>query len=994
MNPRSERSPAVGYVTAVLAPVLVAITVALSWPLFEANPVTIFLIAVVISAWYGGFGAGLLSLLVSFVITDFFFIAPYYSLQIPDSNILTRMLPVGAIGILISVVCELLMRERRRAQENIVSGRRNEEHFRATLENILEGCHIIDRDWRYSYINDVGARHGGTTAGNILGRKMTDAFPGIENTEVFSVLHKCMEDGKSREVEYVSIRSDGTSHWYHFVIQPVPEGLFILSLDISERKRAVEEIQTRGERFRAVADCASDAIVIIDEDSNLLYMNKSTENVFGYSAEELKGKNLTMLLPDDLKDSHSAGNGNYLETGTKHVTCEGRELPGRHKSGKQIPLEISFGEFISDGKRNFAGIIRDISLRKLAEKAIHESEAKLRGIIESAMDAVITVDESQRIILFNKAAADIFKLPASEAIGQKLDRFIPSRYHGSHAGHIAGFGATDVGPRAMATAREFSGWRSDGDEFPLEASISQVQLDNEKLYTVILRDITERHRADQRLQTVIEGTPNGIVMIDHNGSIVLVNSQIETLFGYDRTELLGTSIEILVPERFQTGHVAFRNEYLKQPTTRSMGVGRDLFGRRKDGTEFPVEIGLSPLETEQGMMVLGTIVDITERKSGEQALRRSEEQLSGMIASAMDAIISVNDEQKIILFNGAAERMFRYQSEDAIGQPLDRFIPQRFRDAHKDHIESFGRTHFGLRSDGEKFPIEASISQIETDGKKVYTVILRDITERRRSEERNRRLNEELEERVADRTAQLQAANNELESFSYSVSHDLRAPLRHINGFSQALLEDYGARLDDEGKSYLNEVRGASSEMATLIDDLLQLARITRSEMTRERVDLSAVAVDVIDDLKKQEPDRIVTLEVHRDVFADCDRRLTRVVLVNLIGNAWKFTSKAEDARIEFGEIRLKEGSHFFVRDNGAGFDMAYADKLFGAFQRLHSRSEFEGTGIGLATAQRIVTRHGGKVWAESELGTGATFYFTLTNVEVSENEDQSDPSG
>jgi PAS domain S-box-containing protein len=372
----------------------------------------------------------------------------------------------------------------------------------------------------------------------------------------------------------------------------------------------------------------------------------------------------------------------------------------------------------------------------------------------------------------------------------------------------------------------------------------------------------------------------------------------------------------------------------------------------------------------------------------------------------MDAIISVDEQQTIVLFNSAAERMFHYPAEDAIGERIDKFIPQRFRDVHKGHIENFGRTHvtrrsmgtlgslFGLRSDGEEFPIEASISQIESEGKKIFTVILRDITERKRAEDRNRRLNEELEERVADRTAQLQAANNELESFSYSVSHDLRAPLRHINGFSQALLEDYSEMLDEAGKGYLNEVRGASSEMAGLIDDLLQLARVTRSEMSREMVDISALVAEVVDELKKREPDRIVSINIQKNLLADCDRRLARIVLVNLIGNAWKFTSKVNDARIEFGAKKFKSGSAFYVRDNGAGFDMAYAKKLFGAFQRLHSGSEFEGTGIGLATVRRIVTRHGGTVWAEGKPGEGAVFYFTLTNVEVSEHEDQRDSTG
>ncbi|HEY0722746.1 MAG TPA: PAS domain S-box protein, partial [Pyrinomonadaceae bacterium] len=607
-----------------------------------------------------------------------------------------------------------------------------------------------------------------------------------------------------------------------------------------------------------------------------------------------------------------------------------------------------------------------------------------------------------------------------------------------------------------------------------------------------------------------------MVLVDRDGKIILVNAQMEKSFGYTREELLGQSIEILVPERFRAMHPSHRKDFMIHPTTRSMGSGRDLFGIRKDNSEFPVEIGLNPIQTEHGMMVLGTIVDITERKLAQETLRRSQAQLAGVIESAMDAIVTVDEDHRIVLFNSAAERMFLYPSEEAIGQSLDRFIPKRFHGRHRDHIEEFGRTHvtkrtmgrlgaiFGLRADGEEFPIEASISQLESDGRKFFTVILRDITERMRAEEslkeqartldlapvlirdlngriifwnsgaqqmygwtpeetmgRNthtlfqtkfprpleeikarlfgyghwegevthtkkdggqivvashwvlhknerdephailevnnditerkqaeeeiRRLNEELEQRVDERTAELQAANKELEAFSYSVSHDLRAPLRHINGFSQALLEDYTDQLDDVGRGYLQEVRSASQEMAQLIDDVLQLARVTRAEMRREPVSLSELAQSIIEGLRKQDPQRSVLVQIEEGLMAHGDRRLFLIMFMNLIGNAWKFTSKQQEPRICFGSELNNGETAYFVRDNGAGFDMTYVDRLFGAFQRLHTAAEFEGTGIGLATVQRIITRHGGRVWAEGSVNRGATFYFTLANFQGDE---------
>jgi light-regulated signal transduction histidine kinase (bacteriophytochrome) len=237
-----------------------------------------------------------------------------------------------------------------------------------------------------------------------------------------------------------------------------------------------------------------------------------------------------------------------------------------------------------------------------------------------------------------------------------------------------------------------------------------------------------------------------------------------------------------------------------------------------------------------------------------------------------------------------------------------------------------------------------------------------------------------LNETLRHAKSAAEAANRELESFSYSVAHDLRAPLRGIDGFSQALLEDYHDKLDDDGRTYLKFVRESAQHMAQLIDDLLKLSRVTRSEFRQESSDLSSLARGVLAQLERADPDRRVEMVVKDGVVVQGDSRLLKIVLENLLGNAWKFTGKRADARIEFGATVSDGQRVFFVRDNGAGFDQAYAEKLFGVFQRLHAATEFEGTGIGLATVQRIVSRHGGRIWAEGAVDNGATFYFTLTD--------------
>ncbi len=257
--------------------------------------------------------------------------------------------------------------------------------------------------------------------------------------------------------------------------------------------------------------------------------------------------------------------------------------------------------------------------------------------------------------------------------------------------------------------------------------------------------------------------------------------------------------------------------------------------------------------------------------------------------------------------------------------------------------------------------------------------VLAEAIERKRVEDELKKHRDHLEELVTERTAELAAANKELESFNYSVSHDLRAPLRSIDGFSLALLEDYADALDDTGKDYLHRVRSASQRMGELIDDMLTLSRVTRSEMHRRTVDLSALAEQIAAELKRTQTEHLVEFVLKKGIVTKGDAGLLQVLLENLLENAWKFTVKQPQARIEFGHVK-KEGEeiYFFISDNGAGFDMKYADKLFGPFQRLHGK-EFEGTGIGLATVQRIIHRHGGRIWAEGEVNKGATFYFTLS---------------
>jgi PAS domain S-box-containing protein len=379
----------------------------------------------------------------------------------------------------------------------------------------------------------------------------------------------------------------------------------------------------------------------------------------------------------------------------------------------------------------------------------------------------------------------------------------------------------------------------------------------------------------------------------------------------------------------------------------------------------------------------------TERERAQEALRQSEAMLHQLFECAPDAVVVVDRADQIVRVNVQMERLFGYARAEVLGQPMELLMPERYRARHGAHLAGFmatprtrsmgaGQELHARRKDGTEFPVEISLAPLQTGDGPLALAVVRDITERKRAEEEIRKLNAELEQRVRDRTAELQTVNKELEAFCYSVSHDLRAPLRAIDGFSQALAEDCAGQLDERGQGHLQRVRAATQRMGELIDDLLELSGVTRAEMHRTQVDLSALAEAVVTELRQATPGRPVDVVIQPGLTARGDPRLLRLVLDNLLGNAWKYTRKQERPRIEFGRSQGQGQEAFFVRDNGTGFDMTYVDKLFGAFQRLHSAREFEGTGVGLAIVQRIIHRHGGRVWAEGQVNQGACFSFTL----------------
>ncbi|QXE90934.1 PAS domain S-box protein [Geomonas subterranea] len=477
-----------------------------------------------------------------------------------------------------------------------------------------------------------------------------------------------------------------------------------------------------------------------------------------------------------------------------------------------------------------------------------------------------------------------------------------------------------------------------------------------------------------------------LILLNLKGEIISWNSGAERITRYLAHEILGKHFSVLHPkEEIRSG--APQRELSIADTMGSIEL--QGWRLRKDGSRFFAAITLNqlrdPSDEHAGYVLI--LHDNTERRAAEEAMAKSRTMLERLFETAPDAIVVVDGGGVIRKVNQQAEVIFGYMREELVGQRIELLIPKRFHKRHRQHLRNYfsdprarkmgiGLELYGRHKNGAEIPVDIMLNPIETQESTWVFAVIRDITIQKQGEAKILELNLALRHQLE----QLAATNRELESFSYSVSHDLRAPLRHIIGFVDLLNSKAGTGLDEKSRHYLDVIGGAAKKMGLLIDDLLAFSRMGRSEMMKGWVDLALLVREIVADLQADLQDREVEWEIGQLPVVLGDAAMLRQVLINLIGNAVKFTRSRAVARIAIGAVRQENEQEIFVRDNGVGFDEAYANKLFGLFQRLHANEEFEGTGVGLAIVQRIVLRHGGRVWAEGGVGTGACFWFSLPN--------------
>jgi PAS domain S-box-containing protein len=751
----------------------------------------------------------------------------------------------------------------------------------------------------------------------------------------------------------------------------------------SARRRLAEEPHRDGdEKYRMLLDGVRDfAIFMLDPQGRVISWNPGAERIKGYAADEIIGRSFScFFLREDVRRGRpeeilrlTAANGRHEERGMRV-----------RKDGSRFFANVTFTAL-----RDSVGVLQGFSefSHDLSER--EESEARYRGLLEAAPDAMVVVNESGAIVLLNVQAEKRFGYHRDELVGQQVRNIIPAGF----AERLIADGtrsAAEALAQQIGTGIELTGRRKDGSEFPIEIMLSPLENAQGILVTAAIRDISVRRNADKHLvqmegryRGLLEAAPDAMVVVNEGGEIVLLNVQAEKRFGYHRDELVGQQVRDIIPTGFAERLIADGTRTAVEALAQQIGTGIELTGRRKDGSEFPIEIMLSPLENAQGILVTAAIRDVTGRKAAEAALRGSEEGLRMAIEAAeigtwfwdiqRDEIVTSEKFRGLLGLSSAAKLTSQVlidathpddrrrldqniKSTRELGLPYDIEYRVVWPDSSVHWLASKGSAHRGP---------EGAVVDIQG--------VMMDISERMQAQEALRH-----QEALERRAAELNRSNDDLQQFAYVAAHDLQEPLRMVANYTQLLAKRYAGRLDADADEFIGYAVDGALRMKILIADLLAYCRVGTTGIELSETSSAAALERALSNLQVtiEESGGKVTHDPLPIVVADGAQLVQ--LFQNIVGNAIKYRG-AEPPRVHVCAKKSAAKEWIFsIRDNGLGMEPKYFEKIFAMFQRLHGRSEFSGTGIGLALCKKIAERHGGRIWVESEPEKGSTFFFSL----------------
>ncbi len=793
--------------------------------------------------------------------------------------------------------------------------------------------------------------------------------------------------------------------------------VWLNAVRLNQIDRARREAQRRSYNLSSIVASSDDAMLSLDLSATIISWNRGAEDLFGYCAAEIIGRPVASIIPSEL---HEEANRFLSEVRGGHLVAREHTLR-RHKDGSlvHVSLIVSPVRDIEGQVIGSAAIAHDISERLQAQG----ERERLAAIVDSSDDAIIGKDLNGTINAWNRGAEKIFGYSAEEATGKSMQMLFPPDIVKEESEILSRIRSGES-VEHFETVRV----RKDGTKIDVSVTISPIRDGNGTIVgaSKIARDITERkrveaalHESEERLRLTIDGARVGIWHRDCVTGALEWSPLCFTLHG--------------VPPSTKVDSETLRAIVHPEDRVRiSKAIERSLEDRSEydveyrviwpDGSERWIAARGEVYQNAAGenTRIGGVLFDITDRRLAEQRLagqadelfRQAEELirsqqaletqkllLQSVLDSMAEGLVVADERGQCIIWNPAASKIIGISganlSQEDWSAHYGAYLPDTVTPFPIDQNPLL-RAIRGEVSSAELFVRNPALGRgvwIESNGAPLKdksgviqggVVAFRDITQRKAAELEIRKLNETLEERITKRTEQLETANRELESFTYSVSHDLRAPLRHIRGFAEACLEEFGDNLVPQARHYLQRIQDGTRRMGVLTDELLNLARTGQRPLNLQLTGLNSIVEEIISMLKAETEGREVEWKVGSLPSAKCDAVLIRQVFQNLLSNAIKYSRTRAHAVIEIGHTKVKGEPVIFVRDNGVGFKMKYADKLFGVFQRLHCEEEFEGTGVGLATVHRILQKHGGRIWAEAEIDQGATFYFTLSGIEIS----------